>query len=105
LADERYVAKVDAVLESLIPRYMERRRADLTTIRQGVEAGDFEAIALLGHSMKGSGGGYGFDLVTECGGRIEDAAGVGDAVGILAEAELLEHYLDTVVVEILESED
>lgn len=93
------------MLESLIPRYLERRRADLTTIRQAVEAGDFEAITMIGHSMKGSGGGYGFDLVTECGGRIEDAAGVGDAVGVLAATELLEHYLDTVVVEILDDED
>jgi HPt (histidine-containing phosphotransfer) domain-containing protein len=38
-----------------------------------VEHGDAEAIARLGHKMKGEGGSYGLDAVTDLGRELEQA--------------------------------
>ncbi len=43
--------------------------------------------------MKGSGGGYGFDGITEIGGEIETAAKRRDPVAIRIQADALSRYL------------
>ena len=54
-------------------------------------AGDFESLRLGGHSLKGSGGGYGFTQLTTIGAAIEVAAKARDAAAI---APLLAEYAD-----------
>lgn len=71
---EKFVVRVDPDLEELIPEYLENRHKDVETITQLLKDEDFENIRILGHSMKGSGGGYGFDRISEIGKSIEDAA-------------------------------
>ncbi len=36
--------------------------------------GDYATIRTLGHQMAGTGGGYGFDPITEIGGALEESA-------------------------------
>lgn len=64
----------DPELEDLIPEFLEDRQEDIKTISKSLEDGDMETVRILGHSMKGSGGGYGFDKITEIGSHIEEAA-------------------------------
>ena len=66
--------RVDPDLQDLIPGYLENRGKDLLVYQQALEKGDFDSIGILGHSMKGSGGGYGFDDLSSIGRAIEDAA-------------------------------
>lgn len=72
------VVYVDIDLEELIPEFMENRKDDVTRINQHLQNGEIEEIMRLGHSMKGSGGGYGFDKITEIGAVMEDAANAGN---------------------------
>jgi HPt (histidine-containing phosphotransfer) domain-containing protein len=65
---------IDKDLEDLIPGYLENRRRDIASIEEALKKNDFETIRILGHSMKGSGGGYGFAAITEIGKKIEEAA-------------------------------
>ena len=65
---------IDRDLQDLIPEYLENRGKDLLAYRQALEKGDFDSISVLGHSMKGSGGGYGFDDLSSIGRAIEKAA-------------------------------
>ena len=76
-------------LEVLIPRYMERRHKEVEAFRTQLAAGDFEALRIGGHSLKGSGGGYGFPLLTTLGATIETAAKTKDVVTI--DAALVEY--------------
>jgi HPt (histidine-containing phosphotransfer) domain-containing protein len=69
-------------LEVLIPRYLERRHKEVDIFRTQLTAGDFEALRVGGHSLKGSGGGYGFPLLTTIGATIEVAAKVKDTSAI-----------------------
>ncbi len=71
---EKIRIRVDADLHELIPGYLENREKDLLMYQQALEKDDFDSIALLGHSMKGSGGGYGFNDLSQIGRAIEKAA-------------------------------
>jgi|TARA_Y100001001_G_C7727117_1_gene209296 HPt (histidine-containing phosphotransfer) domain-containing protein len=71
---EKIIAHVDPDLRDLIPGYLKNRQKDITTIKKALKAADFAKIRVLGHSMKGSGGGYGFMQVSKIGATIEMAA-------------------------------
>ena len=72
--EDKIVVHVDADLHDLIPAYLEHRQADIQAMREALAQGDYETIRMVGHSMKGSGGGYGFDPITEIGSALEQAA-------------------------------
>ena len=93
---EKIVVQVDADLEDLIPGYLQNRRQDVDSILQAVEKQDFEAIRVLGHTMKGTGGGYGFDAITEMGRALEEAARDRNIPAIRQGAAALLAYLQTV---------
>jgi HPt (histidine-containing phosphotransfer) domain-containing protein len=95
---ERIRVAIDPDIVELIPGYLHNRREDLGRLRAGVAAADFDRVRLLGHSMKGSGGGYGFDVITELGGRMETAALARDGAAVLAAVAELEDYLRRVEV-------
>ncbi|MGH8056165.1 MAG: Hpt domain-containing protein, partial [Candidatus Entotheonellia bacterium] len=80
-ADAKIIVHVDAELQELIPGYLDNRLADIHAMQAALVQGDYESIRILGHSMKGSGGGYGFDAITEIGSALEQ-----DAKGRNAEA-------------------
>ena len=92
----RLVAYVDADLIELIPDFLENRRQDVRAIMEGVEKKDFETIRVLGHDMKGSGGGYGFEAITDIGRSLEQAAKNENPTEILKQAAELATYLERV---------
>lgn len=102
---EPFVAYVESSLEDLIPAYLQHRAEDAVKIRDAVAAGDFETARSVGHGMKGSGGGYGFDHITAYGARIEQAAVAGEADTVLEAVELLEQYLSSVEIVYLDDEE
>jgi histidine phosphotransfer protein HptB len=85
-------------LEVLIPRYMDRRHKEIETFRTQLGAGDFEALRIGGHSLKGSGGGYGFPTLTTIGGAIETAAKAQDSAAIEAALVEYKNYIERVEV-------
>ncbi len=89
---------VDVDIIDLIPGYLENRWGDVHTIRSALQDGDFETIRRLGHSMKGSGGGYGLDPVTDMGSGLEEAAKAEDADAAWQWLEKLEGFLQRVKV-------
>jgi len=70
----KWTVTVDEDLQDLIPGYLENRRKDAEELQKALARSDFEVIRVLGHKMKGSGGGYGFDEISEIGRALEDAA-------------------------------
>jgi len=92
----RIIVQVDPEIFDLVPKYLEARRADILTIQTALDKGDFTLISHLSHIMKGSGGGYGMDPVTEIGGRMEDAALRKDYVTVHSQFLLLRDYLTQV---------
>lgn len=90
---DRIRVSIDPDIEDLIPGFLNNRRNDVDQIRTALASGDFAKIRLLGHSMKGAGGGYGFDPITDYGAALEQAALEEDAVRIERAVAALADYL------------
>lgn len=56
----RVMVSIDSDLEEIVPLFLENRRRDVVTLRTAVAEDDLKTVRLLGHRMKGDGGGYGF---------------------------------------------
>jgi HPt (histidine-containing phosphotransfer) domain-containing protein len=80
-------------LEDLIPAFMARRQEDVGKLREALDSGDVETLRVTGHSMKGTGGGYGFQGLSEIGAAIEAAAKEGRLDAVREGVERLEDYL------------
>ena len=96
---ERIIVIVDAEIEDLIPGFLENRRNDVTTLEQALAEGDYETIRALGHTMKGAGGGYGFDAITDIGSSLEQAAKERNAEEIQRRVGEFADYLERVEVD------
>ncbi len=94
--DDRIIVHIDPDLEDLIPGYIENRYSDIRKIKDALAKGDYETIRILGHSMKGSGGGYGFDAITDIGRSIELSAKEHDDTAIKKHLKDLEDYIKKV---------
>ncbi len=68
-------------LEPLVPRFLEKRHAEIDVLRSAAEQGDLETLRSLGHALKGTAGGYGFDELTDLGAMLETRARAGDRAG------------------------
>ena len=66
--------EIDPDLEELIPGYLQNRRNDIEAIQHSLSSNDFETIQRMGHTMKGSGSGYGFDFISAIGMNLEEGA-------------------------------
>ena len=93
---EKTIVEINNELKELIPWYLDNRINDIKKIRDALEKADYETIRLLGHSMKGSGGGYGFEQITWIGKAIEQAAILKDASAVLTQIELLQNYINNI---------
>ncbi len=71
---KKFLVHVDIELKDLIPGFLENRHKDTKSILKVLEQGDYETPRILGHGMRGSGGGYGFNVITDIGRAIEQAA-------------------------------
>ena len=79
--------RIDADLADLIPGYLDNRRVDLRDARDALRIGDYARLQRIGHNIRGSGGGYGFDQLVQIGTRLEQA-------GIAQQAEQASLCLD-----------
>ena len=95
---EKIVVQIDPDLEAIVPGFLANRQRDLATIETCLKLGDLDTIRLLGHRMKGDGGGYGFDQISTIGHQLEEAALAKDLAGLQLQQEDLRNYLARVAV-------
>ena len=80
----------------LIPGFMHNRRQDVIAMLDALERGDFETVESLGHGMKGAGGSWGFQAITDIGAALEQAAKSADTDASRKWVGELSRYLDRV---------
>ncbi len=93
---ERILVHIDKDLEEIVPGYVQNRWRDVEAMRLAVANKDMESLRVMGHRMKGSGAGYGFDAITEIGRKLESAARDGQIEEITREIDALVAYLQRV---------
>jgi HPt (histidine-containing phosphotransfer) domain-containing protein len=97
-ANDAIRVKADPRFADLIPGFLRNRRQDVAAILDALDRGDFETVASLGHGMKGAGGSWGFQPITDIGAALEIAAGRADTDASRRCAGELSGYLDRVEV-------
>ena len=95
---EKIQVTVDVELRELIPGFLENRAKDAVRMEEALERRDYEFLKRLGHSMKGVGGGYGFDEITRLGAEIERAAAASDEALLRGLRAQLNEYMQRVAV-------
>lgn len=95
---DKITIRVDMDLEEIVPIFIENRHKDIVAITKALEQEDYDTIRILGHSMKGSGGGYGFDTITAIGNAVERAAKKSDKDEIRKQVNELSIYIERVEV-------
>jgi len=78
------------------PAYLENCRRDVIAMLAALDRADFDAVIILGHNLRGSGGGFGIPAITDIGAGIEQAAGDADAESARKWVGDLSGYLDSV---------
>ena len=92
----KYSVVIDRDLEDLIPGFLHKRQEDINAIVTAADSKDSETIRVIGHTLKGIGGGYGFDRITELGAAIEQAGKQQEPVRARELAQELKQYLEVV---------
>jgi HPt (histidine-containing phosphotransfer) domain-containing protein len=65
---------MDPRLADRIPSYLENCRQNVIVLLDALDRVDFETVTSLGHQMRGSGGAYGFQVITDIGAALQEAA-------------------------------
>ena len=88
------------ILAEQIPAYLENCRHNVIVMQEALDRADFEAVTILGHNLRGSGGGFGFQAITDLGAGLEQASEDADADGARNLLSELSSYLDSVEIAI-----
>jgi len=89
---------IDPGLEEIVPGFLENRRRDVQTLETALQQNNLAQIHLIGHRMKGDGGGYGFDAISMMGAALEQAAAGEDRDAIRRHTAELIDFLARVTV-------
>ncbi|MBU1001968.1 MAG: response regulator [Proteobacteria bacterium] len=90
---------VERAMRPLVEEFLAEVRGHIASMRDAVRQDDLESIRITGHSLKGAGGGYGFDAITEYGRSLETAARAGDATLALEQIEMLDNHLTKITIQ------
>ncbi|MBT6120167.1 Hpt domain-containing protein [bacterium] len=61
------------LIRPLLPKYFACRKEDLKSLKLALTLLNYEHISEIGHKLKGSGGTFGFQTISEIGAQIETA--------------------------------
>jgi PAS domain S-box-containing protein len=79
-----------------IPAFQKNCRRHVIAMLDALDRGDFETVEFLGHGMRGAGGMFGFQVITDIGAALEQAAESADADASRKWVGELSRYLDRV---------
>ena len=93
---DKVIVRVESEIKDLIPNFLANRRKDVVSLERAISTSDFRTCQDVGHNMKGVGGGYGFDEITEIGIRLESAAKTRDSAIMQDCLRALREYLERI---------
>lgn len=89
---------IEKDLQEIVPNYLQTRVSELPQLLAAHAAGDLETLRKSGHKLAGSGGGYGFDRLSEIGKTLETKALAGDAAACAVALADLKDYVENLEV-------
>lgn len=87
-------SRADRRLAERVPAYLQNCRQNVIAMRDALDRSDFGAVTIVGHNLRGSGGGFGFAAITDLGASIELASEGEDAGEVRTLLTDLSSHLD-----------
>ena len=97
-ADDAIILYIDHGLEDIVPGFLENRRRDVRILEIALKENNLAQVQIIGHRMKGDGGGYGFDAISVMGDALEQAAAREDRMALQRHTAELIDFLARVTV-------
>lgn len=101
-ADEKIGSELlreDSSLEDVVMMFVDGLKDRVLAMEAAARDGDFEVLRTSAHQLKGSGGGYGYPILTERAGVLEREAKAQEAEHCVAIVEELKRVCERIVVE------
>jgi DNA-binding response OmpR family regulator len=89
-------ARLAARIAQRAPAYLQNCRHNITEMHAALDRSDYTVLIILGHNLRGSGGAFGFQPITDLGMHLEQAAENRDSDRARKLLQDLSTYLDTV---------
>lgn len=96
---------VEAMLRDLIPNFLNGRKAELEEIKKTIQAEDYEALAQIGHRLKGTSLNYGFTKLGNIALQLELAGKYRNLKNAQEAATEIDDHLQNVSVVYINSEE
>jgi CheY-like chemotaxis protein len=93
-ASKDRAARAAKRLAAQTPAYLDHCRRDVIVMLAALDRADFDAVIILGHNLRGSGGGFGLQAITDFGCGIEQSAGEANDGATRKWLGELSNYLD-----------
>jgi PAS domain S-box-containing protein len=93
---ETIFVRANPKIADLMPVFLRNCRQNVVAMLDALDGGDFETVAILGHGMRGAGGSYGFQTITDIGAALEQVAESADNNAARKWVGELSGYLDRV---------
>lgn len=88
--------QIDPEIADIVPGYLENRKNEIKKMLEALASSNFSKLYSMGHQIKGSGKGYGFDRLSELGAQLEESSKKKDESAINKDiAEIIE-YLNSI---------
>ena len=97
-AEDVITVCIDPGLKEIVPGFLENRQRDVQALETALQQNNLAQIRMIGHRMKGDGGGYGFDTISMMGDVLEQAAAREDRDAIRRHTAELIDFLARVTV-------
>jgi HPt (histidine-containing phosphotransfer) domain-containing protein len=90
------LVRAESKFADRIPAYLQNCRQNGVAMLDALDRVDFETVKFLGHQMRGSGGAFGFQAITDIGAELQQAAESADTGASRKWVGELSNYLDRV---------
>jgi HPt (histidine-containing phosphotransfer) domain-containing protein len=90
------LVRAEPKFADLIPVFLQNCRKNVIAMLDALDRVDFETVKFLGHQMRGSGGAFGFQAITDIGAELQQAAESADTDASRKWVGELSNYLDRV---------
>ncbi len=94
----RNVVTVIHDFKEIVPSFLDRVRKDIIIMTEALQGNDYETIMEISHRIKGAGGGYGFDRISELAMIIEACAKERHSEKIQIQLKEFSNYMETLQV-------
>ena len=91
---ERVVLQISGEFAAFMPGFLAHRREEIADLTEALARQDFETIRAIGHGLKGAGGTYGLEAISDYGRALEAAAVQNHTAAVREALDALGRFLE-----------